>query len=168
MARQRLGIIMNGVTGRMGTHQHLARSIIAIRDQGGVALKNGDRVVPDLDWDKTLAVREHLWALGLGVAEAMDTAQRGMGLDWPRSRELIERSIAAGKSWSAREGRPALIASGCGTDHLDPALVRSIDEVIRAYEDQMHAVEAAGGRLILMTSRALARGAIAIRLRAHL
>ena len=63
----------------------------------------------DLDWDKTLAFREHLWALGLGVAEAMDTAQRGMGLDWPRSRELIERSIAAGKSWSAREGRPALI-----------------------------------------------------------
>ena len=113
----------------------------------------------DLDWDKTLAFREHLWALGLGVAEAMDTAQRGMGLDWPRSRELIERSIAAGKSWSAREGRPALIASGCGTDHLNPAPVRSIDEVIRAYEDQMHAVEAAGGRLILMASRALARAA---------
>jgi len=113
----------------------------------------------DLDWDKTLAFREHLWALGLGVAEAMDTAQRGMGLDWPRSRELIERSIAAGKSWSAREGRPALIASGCGTDHLNPAPVRSIDEVIRAYEDQMHAVEAVGGRLILMASRALARAA---------
>jgi Protein of unknown function (DUF993) len=113
----------------------------------------------DLDWDKTLAFREHLWALGLGVAEAMDTAQRGMGLDWPRSRELIERSIAAGKSWSARQGRPALIASGCGTDHLNPALVRSIDEVIRAYEDQMHAVEAAGGRLILMASRALAHAA---------
>jgi hypothetical protein len=58
--------------------------------------------------------------------------------------------------------------SGCGTDHLNPALVRSIDEVIRAYKDQMHAVEATGGRLILMTSRSLARGAIAIRLRAHL
>ncbi len=74
-----------------------------------------------LDWDKTIAYREYLWDLGLGVAEAMDTAQRGMGLDWPTSLELIQRAVKAGKAWEAREGRPALIASGCGTDHLDLA-----------------------------------------------
>ncbi len=110
-----------------------------------------------LDWEQTLAYREHLWNLGLGVAEAMDTAQRGMGLDWPTSLELIRRSVAAAKAWEAREGRPALIFSGCGTDHLDLAGVRSIDDVIRAYEEQMAAIEAAGGRLIVMASRALAR-----------
>ena len=93
-----------------------------------------------LDWDKTIAYREHLWDLGLGVAEAMDTAQRGMGLDWPTSLELITRAVKAGKAWEARNGRAALIASGCGTDHLDPAQVRSIDEVIRAYEEQMAAI----------------------------
>jgi hypothetical protein len=110
-----------------------------------------------LDWKQTLRYREHLWDLGLGVAEAMDTAQRGMGLDWPTSLELITRAVKAGKAWEARNGRPALIASGCGTDHLDPATVRSIDEVIRGYEEQMAAIEKAGGRLIVMASRALAR-----------
>jgi hypothetical protein len=110
-----------------------------------------------LDWGQTLAYRECLWSLGLGVAEAMDTAQRGMGLDWPTSLQLIERSVAAAKAWEAREGRPALIFSGCGTDHLDPAAARSVDDVIRAYEEQMAAIEKAGGRLIVMASRALAR-----------
>ena len=110
-----------------------------------------------LDWDTTLRYREFLWDLGLGVAEAMDTAQRGMGLDWPTSLELIKRAVAAGKAWEARNGRPALIASGCGTDHIDLAQVRSVDEVIAAYEEQMAAIEAAGGKLIIMASRALAR-----------
>jgi hypothetical protein len=110
-----------------------------------------------LDWEATLRYREHLWDLGLGVAEAMDTAQRGMGLDWPTSLQLIQRAVGAAKAWEAREGRPALIFSGCGTDHLDLAAVRSIDEVIRAYETQMAAIEKAGGRLIVMASRALAR-----------
>src|SRR5262245_57329679 len=110
-----------------------------------------------LDWDATLRYREYLWDLGLEVAEAMDTAQRGMGLDWPTSLELIQRAVKAGKAWEARNGRPALIFSGCGTDHLDPASVRSVDEVIRAYEEQMAAIEKAGGRLIVMASRALAR-----------
>src|SRR5499426_1429813 len=110
-----------------------------------------------LDWDTTIRYREYLWDLGLGVAEAMDTAQRGVGLDWPTSLELISRAVKAGKAWEARNGRPALIASGCGTDHLDPASVRSVDEVIRAYEEQMAAIEKAGGRLIVMASRALAR-----------
>jgi hypothetical protein len=110
-----------------------------------------------LDWDTTLRYREYLWDLGLGVAEAMDTAQRGMGLNWPTSLELIERAVKAGKAWEARNGRPALLASGCGTDHIDPAQVRSVDEVIAAYEEQMAAIEAAGGKLIIMASRALTR-----------
>jgi hypothetical protein len=109
-----------------------------------------------LDWEQTLRYREYLWGLGLGVAEAMDTAQRGMGLDWPTSLELIRRSVGAAKAWEARAGRSALIFSGCGTDHLDPAGVRGIDEVTRAYEEQMAAIEKAGGRLIVMASRALA------------
>src|SRR5258706_8308420 len=107
-----------------------------------------------IDWDTTLAFRRHLWSLGMGVAEAMDTAQRGMGLDWPTSLELIERAVGAAKAWEARNGRPALIASGCGTDHLDLASVRSVDEVIRAYEEQMASIEKVGGRLIVMASRA--------------
>jgi hypothetical protein len=110
-----------------------------------------------IDWDRTIATREYLWDLGLGVAEAMDTAQRGMGLDWPTSLELIRRATRAGTAWEARNGRPALIFCGCGTDHLDLAEVRCLDDVIRAYEEQMAAIEAVGGRLILMASRALAR-----------
>ena len=55
---------------------------------------------PVLDWDATLAYREYLWSLGFGVAEAMDTAQRGMGLDWPLALELIKRSTAAAKARS--------------------------------------------------------------------
>jgi hypothetical protein len=105
-----------------------------------------------IDWDATIAYRQRLGSLGLGVAEAMDTAQRGMGLDWPTSLELIRRSLEAAKSMPG-----ARIASGCGTDHLDIESVRSIDDVIRGYEEQMAAIEALGGRLILMASRALAR-----------
>src|SRR5215218_2020302 len=104
------------------------------------------------DWERTIAFREHLWDLGLGVAEAMDTAQRGMGLDWPMALELIKRSVAASKR---RDG--AVVFSGAGTDHLDPGDARSLDDVIRAYEEQVAAIEAVGGRIILMASRALAR-----------
>lgn len=103
-----------------------------------------------IDWDATLAFREHLWGLGFGVAEAMDTAQRGMGLDWPASLELIERSVSA-----ARAGGH-LIACGAGTDHLAPGADVTIDDVIAAYEMQCEAVEATGARVILMASRALA------------
>lgn len=104
-----------------------------------------------VDWDKTIAFREHVWDLGLGVAEAMDTAQRGMGLDWPTSLELITRSVAAAKR------RNALVFSGAGTDHLAVEDARSLDDVIRAYEEQISAVEKVGGRIILMASRALAK-----------
>jgi hypothetical protein len=105
---------------------------------------------PVIDWDATLAYREHLWSLGFGVAEAMDTAQRGMGLDWPLALELIQRSTAAAKS------RNALLASGAGTDHLATAASLTLNDVTNAYLEQCEAIEAAGGRIILMASRALA------------
>jgi hypothetical protein len=108
-------------------------------------------VSPALDWDRTIAYRQYLWSLGLGVAEAMDTAQRGMGLDWPASLELIRRALDA-----AKDVPGALIASGVGTDHLSLQPGLTIDDIIRAYEHQAEAVEALGGRIILMASRALA------------
>ncbi len=104
-----------------------------------------------IDWDATIAFRRHLWSLGFGVAEAMDTAQRGMGLDWPTSLELIRRSVA-----EARATPGAVVFSGAGTDHLAPDTGATIERVIAAYEEQCAAVEAAGGRIILMASRALA------------
>ena len=106
-----------------------------------------------VDWDTTIAYRQRLWSLGLGVAEAMDTAQRGMGLDWPTSLELIRRSLDAARDF----GPGALVASGCGTDHLVLENVKTVDEVIAGYEAQMEAIEKLGGKLIVMASRALAR-----------
>ena len=105
---------------------------------------------PVIDWDATLAYRDYLWSIGLGVAEAMDTAQRGMGLDWPLALELIQRSTAAAKA------RGAIVASGAGTDHLPPNQTHSLEAVTAAYLKQCEAIEAAGGRIILMASRALA------------
>src|SRR6185503_6655021 len=105
-----------------------------------------------IDWDTTIAYRRRLWGMGLGVAEAMDTAQRGMGLDWPTSLELIRRSLDA-----ARDVPGARVASGCGTDQLAPDAAQGVDDVVRAYEEQMAAIEKLGGRLIVMASRALAR-----------
>jgi len=107
-----------------------------------------------IDWERTLAFRHHLWDLGLGVAEAMDTAQRGMGLDWAGAQELIRRTAAAA---SSREG--ALVAFGAGTDHLAPGADATIEKIIAAYEEQVGFVEGLGGRVILMASRALARAA---------
>ncbi|WP_457588861.1 dihydrodipicolinate synthase family protein [Ensifer canadensis] len=102
-----------------------------------------------VDWERTMEFRRYLAGLGLGIAEAMDTAQRGMGLDWPGAMELIRRT---------REELPdALVANGCGTDHLDPAAVTSVDDVRRAYLEQVEAIQKVGGRLILMASRALVR-----------
>ncbi len=106
-----------------------------------------------VDWDATLAYRRHLWSLGLGVAEAMDTAQRGMGLDWPLARALISRSVAESR---AVDG---LIACGAGTDQLAPHARVTLDDVERAYEEQVAHVEEQGGRVVLMASRALARAA---------
>jgi hypothetical protein len=105
-----------------------------------------------VDWDATIDYRRHLWSLGLGVAEAMDTAQRGMGLDWPTSLELIRRTLDA-----AQDVPGSQVASGCGTDQLLLENVTTVDEVIAAYEEQMEAIEKLGGKLIIMASRALAR-----------
>lgn len=104
-----------------------------------------------VDWAKTMEFRRYLAGLGLGIAEAMDTAQRGMGLDWPGALELIRRT---------REELPdALVANGCGTDHLDPAAATSLDDVRKAYLEQAEAIQKLGGRIILMASRALVRAA---------
>lgn len=106
---------------------------------------------PVIDWEATLRFREHLWRLGFKIAEAMDTAQRGMGLDWPGARELIRRSVA-----HARTIPGADLACGVGTDQLVADERTTITDVMHAYEEQIEAVEAAGGRIILMASRALA------------
>lgn len=105
-----------------------------------------------IDWDATLAFRHHLWSLGFSVAEAMDTAQRGMGVSWDQAAELIRRSVAEAKTVPG-----AGIACGAGTDHLDTASARSLDDVIAAYETQFEVVESCGGSVIMMASRALAR-----------
>jgi len=104
-----------------------------------------------IDWEATLAYRRHLWSWGFGVAEAMDTAQRGMGLDWGSSLSLIEASVQ-----EARGIPGAQVASGAGTDHLMPNPDLKLDNVIAAYEHQCEAIEKLGGRIILMASRALA------------
>jgi hypothetical protein len=108
----------------------------------------------NIDWDKTIAFRHHLWDLGLGVAEAMDTAQRGGGLDWRGAKLLIKHALDAARS---RPG--AKICCGVGTDHLEPDVNIAIDDIIRAYEEQIEAIEAMGGRLVIMASRALVRAA---------
>ena len=107
-----------------------------------------------VDWERTIAFRHYLWDLGLGVAEAMDTAQRGGGLDWPAARELIRHALEAAKT------RPGVkICCGVGTDQLAPGPDVAIDDIIRAYEEQIEAVEAMGGKLVVMASRALAAAA---------
>ncbi len=105
---------------------------------------------PAVDWDATLGFRIGLWDQGLGLAEAMDTAQRGMGVDWLTAKELIERTMAAAKLHPMKPR----VACGAGTDHVALADLRDADAVIAAYETQMSAIEAAGGQLILMASRA--------------
>jgi Protein of unknown function (DUF993) len=107
-----------------------------------------------LDWDATLAFRHHLWSLGLGVADAMDTAQRGAGLDWPATRELIRRSGAEAASVGG------LLCCGVGTDQLPAAADgHSLAEIGDAYEAQLDVVEQAGAQPVLMCSRALAAAA---------
>jgi hypothetical protein len=106
---------------------------------------------PAIDWRTTLAYRTHLLDHGFGIAEAMDTSQRGMGLDWGNALELIKQSLVHAGS------RKDLIASGCGTDHLAPQDARTLDDVIAAYLQQLYAIQKLGGRIILMASRALAR-----------
>jgi hypothetical protein len=105
-----------------------------------------------IDWDKTIAFRRRLLDLGLGIAEAMDTAQRGFGLDWNAALELITRSLEA----ATPEERDRIF-SGVGTDHLSPEDAHKLDDVVGAYGEQIEAVQRVGGRIILMASRALSR-----------
>ncbi|NKX45637.1 dihydrodipicolinate synthase family protein [Roseicyclus persicicus] len=106
---------------------------------------------PAVDWDATLAFRHGLWDQGLGLAEAMDTAQRGMGVDWLTAKELIERTMRDAR---AHPMKPR-VACGAGTDHKTLAELTSLDTILDAYRTQMAAIEAAGGQLILMATRAL-------------
>ena len=121
-----------------------------------VVPRTGSETVPgapaDLDWEATLAFRRRLWGLGLGVAEAMDTAQRGMGLDWAATAELVRRSSAEAAACGGR------IAAGAGTDQLAPGL-HALADVAAAYEQQVAVVEDAGAQVILMASRHLAAAA---------
>jgi hypothetical protein len=105
---------------------------------------------PAVDWDATLAFRVGLWDQGLGLAEAMDTAQRGMGVDWATARELIIRTMRAAKAHSLTPR----VACGAGTDHVALADLRDAAAITAAYETQAEVIEAAGGQLILMASRA--------------
>lgn len=105
---------------------------------------------PAVDWEATLSFRSQLWDQGLGLAEAMDTAQRGMGVDWATALDLIRRTMAAA---STHPMRPR-VACGAGTDHLGLADLTSAEAIAAAYETQAEAIEAAGGQLILMASRA--------------
>ncbi len=106
-----------------------------------------------LDWEATLAYRRYLWSLGISVAEAMDTAQRGMGLDWSATRELIRRTLAEVRACGGET------ACGAGTDHLSPDARLTLDDVRAAYEEQCEYIEGQGGKIILMASRALAAAA---------
>jgi hypothetical protein len=106
-----------------------------------------------IDYDATQRFRDYLWDLGLGVAEAMDTAQRGMGLDWKSAQILIRNTVESAK---ARPG--AVVFSGVGTDHIDPDGA-SLDTVLKAYSEQLSFVQRIGGRIIIMASRALVRAA---------
>ncbi len=110
-----------------------------------------------VDWEATLAYRHYLWGLGFSVAEAMDTAQRGMGLDWTTTQELIRRSMADAERSSALDR----IACGAGTDQLEPGPGVTLDDVVHAYAEQCGFIERHGGRIILMASRALAACAAA-------
>src|SRR5215469_10073049 len=108
---------------------------------------------PGIDWEATLGYRQYLWSLGLGVADAMDTAQRGMGLDWRATKELIQRSARDAKS----SGSP--IVCGAGTDQLPGQERHSLKTIVDAYLEQCAWIEQHGARVVIMASRALAAAA---------
>jgi len=121
---------------------HVVSDPLAERDPWGGS--------PAVDWDNTLRFRNWLFDQGLGLAEAMDTAQRGMGVDWPTAKELIERTLREAK---AHPLKPR-VACGAGTDQIPLIELKTRDAILAAYTEQMEAVEAAGGQVILMASRA--------------
>ncbi len=107
---------------------------------------------PAIDWDATLKFRHYLWDQGLGLAEAMDTAQRGMGVDWLTAKELIERTMVEAKTHPLKPR----VACGAGTDQFELGKLTNEDAIVVAYLEQMEAIEQAGGQIILMASRAVA------------
>ena len=131
--------------GRRGTRRRASRRVYAAAHVA--AFPDGS-----IDWEATLGFREYLWAHGFAVAEAMDTAQRGMGLPWPAARELTRRSAGL----AARLG--TVIASGAGTDQLPPG-PHPLPAILDAYQEQLLAVQETGAQVILMASRALAASA---------
>ncbi|HGV9337022.1 TPA: dihydrodipicolinate synthase family protein [Raoultella planticola] len=124
-----------------------AHVVIDPQHQGADWLNN-----PRIDWDSTLAYRHHLWRLGFNIAEAMDTAQRGMGVSWEIAKELIIRSLQEAQTVPGAD-----LAAGVGTDQLEAAHATTLEQVIAAYEEQMELVEKHNGKIILMASRALAK-----------
>jgi len=124
-----------------------AHVVIDPQHQGADWLNN-----PRIDWDATLAYRHHLWRLGFNIAEAMDTAQRGMGVSWEIAKELIIRSLQEAQTVPGAD-----LAAGVGTDQLEAAHATTLEQVIAAYEEQMELVEQHNGKIILMASRALAK-----------
>lgn len=124
-----------------------AHVVIDPQHQGADWLNN-----PRIDWDATLAYRHHLWRLGFNIAEAMDTAQRGMGVSWEIAKELIIRSLQEAQTVPGAD-----LAAGVGTDQLEAAHATTLEQVIAAYEEQMELVEKHNGKIILMASRALAK-----------
>ena len=129
------------------------KSRIAFAAAHVVANPLGDRTdgiaADSIDWEGTLAYRRHLWSHGFAVAEAMDTSQRGMGLDWPSALELMTRSVAEAHTLGAK------VFCGAGTDHMPAGRHYQLDDVIAAYQLQFAAIEKMGGRIIMMASRAL-------------
>ncbi|GMA27883.1 DUF993 family protein [Arenivirga flava] len=131
------------------------RSRVAYAAAHVVPLAHGDNTPgrpAEIDWDATLAFRRHVYSWGLGVADAMDTAQRNMGLDAAATRELIARSAQV-----AREEGGSVVV-GVNTDHLESEHV-SLDEVVAAYREQLRFTEEQGAGPVLMASRHLARAA---------
>jgi hypothetical protein len=148
-APQRLTL---GEPGRWQRPAAAATSRIAYAAAHVVANPAGDNapgLPARLDWDATMSVRRNLWSWGLGVAEAMDTAQRGMGLDWVATQELIRRSAAEAAACGGR------IVAGAATDQAPP-VVGSLAEVVAAYSEQVAFVQGTGATAVLMASRQLA------------
>src|SRR5262249_6347134 len=128
-----------------------SRRLLAAAHVVADPLSGGPSEPDRIDLQATLAVRRHLWSWSLGVADAMDTAQRGMGLSWEVAKELIAQSIE-----EARRCDGDLVI-GTQTDHLHPGSARTLADIETAYEEQIGFVEGLGGRVVIMASRELAR-----------
>jgi hypothetical protein len=146
----------HGASGREGGETDAAHPTSAThRGAGGSGVDGRGAAFPatddvEIDWESTLRFREHLWRHGFGVAEAMDTAQRGMGLSWAQARDLI--TLSAGRARACG----GVIACGAGTDQLTEGESYPLARIIAAYQEQMGVVQSAGAEVILMASRALA------------